>query len=105
MLPAMSMNTQMPAQSRDGQQQVDQNVTGEGRGAAAGHDAVNDPAGDQGEAGVAHGDDDGGDGERDEVALQVQGAEENLPPQAGVEAGLEIVFLLELGGHGESAKV
>ncbi|HRE04752.1 MAG TPA: hypothetical protein PKX00_04020 [Opitutaceae bacterium] len=92
----------------DAEHDGDDGIAGEvgrerGGGAVAQH-AVDRPAGDVGEGGVAQRDRDRGDGERNEEALQVQSALEEFPPEPGVELGLEFVFLLKGGGHGGSAK-
>ena len=83
---------------RDGE--IDGDVVRERCGGAVAHHAVDHPAGDESVGGVAHRDRDGGDGERDQVELQAERAAEDLPPQPGVELGLEFVFLVKLGGHG-----
>ncbi len=81
--------------------EVGGDVAGEIGGGAVAHHAVDGPAGDEGEGGVAGGDDDRAEGERHEVALHAEGALKELPPEAGIEAGLELVFLLVGGGgHG-----
>ncbi len=49
---------------------------------------------------VACGDCDRAERERHEESFESQGATEDLPPQSGIEPGLEFVFLMEMGGHG-----
>ncbi len=61
--------------------------------------AVDHPSSDECETGITNGQQKGSEEQGHKVAFQMQGAADYFPPQTRIELSLEIVFLLNLGGH------